>query len=172
MKRVIVLVISAAYWALTLGGRLASRNQYCVVLYYHGVSAKTAKAFAEQMAWLADRFEVVRLSDALTPRTRAAVCITFDDALENLLTNAIPVLTRLELPATIIAVSRNLAKPPQWEMTPGHAESNERTMSEAQLHILPHELIDVGSHTCTHPHLPRLSKEDVRRELCDSKSDL
>lgn len=46
------------------------------------------------------------------------------------------------------------------------------TMTWAELAALSERGVEVGSHTLTHPHLPRLSDEELRRELVESRERL
>lgn len=88
-----------------------------VVLCYHNVVVGSApaadralhlrvEAFAEQMAWLARHFTVVAL-DELHARAargrslRGLAAVTFDDAYQGTLAHALPLLTRMAVPATV-----------------------------------------------------------------------
>jgi peptidoglycan/xylan/chitin deacetylase (PgdA/CDA1 family) len=93
-----------------------ARRRDLLVLMYHGVSdfrlspacwhQLDARSFRRQMEWLARRYAVLPLSEAL-PRLASdtlpprACAITFDDGYRNVATNAFPVLARLGLPSTV-----------------------------------------------------------------------
>lgn len=95
--------------------RAKNRNRL-LILMYHGVSGRPLApacwhqmplaSFARQMAWVARRYRVLPLSEALvrafdgTLPPRAAA-ITFDDGYRNVATNAFPVLRSLGLPSTV-----------------------------------------------------------------------
>ncbi len=94
-----------------------------VVLCYHNVVAECGVPpvgdpglhlpvgrFREQIEWLAAHYEVVPLSDFVDrvgslQSLRRVAAITFDDASAGVFWNALPVLHRLGLPATVFVVS-------------------------------------------------------------------
>lgn len=63
------------------------------------------ESFVGQLDWLAERYEVLPLEDAIRGRTtswhRPRVAITFDDAYRGAVTVGVPELTARQLPATI-----------------------------------------------------------------------
>ena len=85
------------------------------VLVYHRVLAEhdpllpgepTAEEFEARMRWVAAHFNVLPLLDAVRALRedrlpRRALCITFDDGYGDNCTNALPILRRLNLPATV-----------------------------------------------------------------------
>jgi len=144
-----------------------------VVLYYHGVGDEQRFRFRRQLEWLREHTKVVRLSEAAAASTPGRrTCITFDDALDNVRRNAVPILRELGLPATVFAVSGNLGRRPDWPIPPGDPDAKETVMTLEQLSQLPRELVEIGSHTVTHANLATLSAAQVRRELEDSKCQL
>ena len=102
-----------------------------VILMYHRVGtggedpwglAVSPVHFAEQMAVLARRREVVRLTDLAerlaTGRSVADLAaLTFDDGYADNLTAAYPVLRRLSLPATVFVVADAIGAPDElwWD---------------------------------------------------------
>lgn len=182
LRRMALITVSAGHSLLPRRAAIASgtRSRACAVLYYHGVSASQGRAFREQMQWLARHSQPVTLAECVqfsrekehsVARTRPRVCVTFDDAFANLLDHALPVLQEFGIPATIFAVSGNLGAMPRWELPRGHADARERTMTGRELALLPRGLIELGSHTHTHPRLsrctPRLIKDEFRRSKCE-----
>ncbi len=180
LARLAKLGVSAAYRAGSFTGGVVRRALgsggpiQCIVLYYHGVTDGQRTRFQRQMEWLKRNTNVVSLSEALVKADHAGMrtCVTFDDAFDNLRRNAVPIFERLDLPATIFAVSGNLGQTPSWEMPEGHPDRNERTMTSDALSELPTPLIEVGSHTVSHANLKLLTTADLRRELTDSKRAL
>ncbi len=179
INRTLRLVISFVFWladrAINLVRRLLGRSSRdaCVVLYYHGVTDAQRPRFRRQMEWLKSKTQVVSVAEAVSAQGSGwRTCITFDDALDNVQRNVVPILQELGLPATIFAVSGNLGRRPSWEMAPDHPDIEERVMSADQVLALPRELIEIGSHTVNHLNLTTLPSGQVRRELVDSKRQL
>ncbi len=178
IRRFLALGISFAYW---VGMRLADgfvrvffrrRCDECVVLYYHGVSDRQAPRFRRQMAWMAANTTVVPLSRAAETGNGRRTCITFDDGLESVRRNALPILRELRLPATIFVVSSNLGRKPEWPIPALNLEREELLSSAEQLREYPKDLIEIGSHTATHPNMRALSRTESERELSESKRTL
>lgn len=139
----------------------------CVVLYYHAIPFDQRKQFARQMDTLLRRAKAIP-ADRMTPLLAGEryVAVTFDDAFESVLHNAVPELEKRKIPATIFVIAGLLGQAPGWE---GYSE---RTMTLDQLEQLPADLVTIGSHTMTHPALPALSEQEVRTELSESRARL
>jgi peptidoglycan/xylan/chitin deacetylase (PgdA/CDA1 family) len=73
------------------------------------------------------------------------------------------------LPATVFVVAGNLGRKPGWPIPNGNPERDEVLSSVEQLRGYPADLIEIGSHTMSHPNLKELSPGDVRREMVESK---
>lgn len=136
------------------------------------------RRFASQMAFL-KRFgyRVLDLDQALAclrnerPTPPRAVVLTFDDAYQNFLDYALPVLERHCFAATIYAISDWLGRRAEWfAKDPGRPIPD--LMSAAQLRDLRGAGIAVGSHTANHPKLAELGPARQRGELADSKAAL
>jgi len=173
--RVLKLVISVFYWVLN-----RSRAQWrrirgepcggaCVVLYYHSVPAAYRQRFEKQMNLVASRGTAIDLRTMEANPASGNVCsvaITFDDALESFADNAVPVLERLNLPATVFAVADAMGSQPLWGES--YFSPDERVMSTETLRSLPKN-IAVGSHTLTHRDLAALSSREAAREIGESR---
>ncbi len=176
VRRTIKLGISIFYLVLYYSWnnlrRLLGKNRpgTAVVLYYHSVPHRYQAQFEEQMRMIARRARPVALKNLnQLPAHRHSVAITFDDALESFAENAVPVLLRLGIPATVFAVTDVLGTKPAWGAS--YYTPEERVMSVERLRGLP-ELISVGSHTLTHPDLVGLSSEAAAREITQSRAKL
>jgi peptidoglycan/xylan/chitin deacetylase (PgdA/CDA1 family) len=152
----VYLAISALWYLVTLGGWLNKKAG--VILCYHGIRPGQKQQFERQVVLLSRQFPFVRT--------------TFDDAFENLLDNALPLLNKLHIPAIIFAVPGNLGKSPQWNIATDHPEYSQKTMTAQQLKSIQNEWITIGSHTQTHPDLSKLPPDQVRWELLESKNNL
>jgi len=158
-----------------------------LVLCYHAVSPSwpadlsvTPDTLEHQVAELARRgYRGARFSDALSagPEGRV-VSITFDDSYSSVLQLAKPILDRYGYPGTIFVPTDWPDGPcPMcwtgidcWLDTPFESELSPLAWSE--LRELANAGWEVGSHTCSHPHLPELNEATLTRELCDSKAHI
>jgi peptidoglycan/xylan/chitin deacetylase (PgdA/CDA1 family) len=154
-----------------------------LVLCYHGVSAEwvhklavTPTALERQLRSLLRRgYRPVAAAEAVGGAGRL-LHVTFDDAYANL-SCAVPILERLGIRATVFAVSgftddgRRFDVPELADELAAHPEAL-ATMSWDELRDLAARGFEIGSHTATHPHLPRLSDAELERELVDSRARL
>ena len=148
------------------------------ILAYHRVGAGTdsdvdlpTDLFTEQMARLAAGGRVVSLDDAVAMLHEPAdapahpVVITFDDGTVDFIDNAVPVLERFQLPATLYAATDFIDRSvPFWGDGPPLTWV---ALAEATASGLVH----VGSHTHTHRLLDKLSPGEIAAEL-DRSIDL
>jgi peptidoglycan/xylan/chitin deacetylase (PgdA/CDA1 family) len=178
LSRIAKLLISLVYAAcmsfrrglLRLLGRTPRAT--CVVLYYHSIPAERREAFAAQMEMLARLTTPVDLQG--TPRLqpgRRYSAVTFDDGFEDAIQNAVPELLSRKIHSLFFVTSGFLGKPASWwpERDP---ESSRRIATAEAFQQLPSELVGIGAHTLTHPHLPTLDEETARREIVESRRAL
>jgi peptidoglycan/xylan/chitin deacetylase (PgdA/CDA1 family) len=92
--------------------------------------------------------------------------VTFDDGFKSVAENAVPELIERSIPATIFVTSDLLGETPGWAGYPG------RFMSLEELRELPSGLISLGSHTRTHPFLPKLDEQAASDEIGGSRLKL
>ncbi len=171
------IVVRLLYLTVAGGWHLLSiakfrREETTVVLCYHGVLDGERERFRRQVQRIADwsALHVGPGGPSRWPGRRSrCVRITFDDAFENLLENALPILAEFGVPAVVFAVPGNLGRTPQWDMAPGHPERGERIMTAEQLRAISGEDVTIGSHSQTHADLTRLSVEALQRELTESR---
>jgi len=88
--------------------------------------------------------------------------LTFDDGWLDNYRYAVPVLARLNAPATFFVVTRHLRT----------NEADDARMSTTQLRNLHRRGYTVAAHTRTHPTLTSLGRDDLRDELAGSRQDL
>jgi peptidoglycan/xylan/chitin deacetylase (PgdA/CDA1 family) len=186
--------VSAARWALS---RIAAGLQdlygnRCTdgfgILMYHrvtdhikGVGAPTCNVtpskLSEQLegllargfvAWpLSALIECYRESKSVPPNVFA---VTFDDGYENNLLNALPILKRLNVPATIFLATTYLDTNRSFPFDDWPASGSNRVpasawrpLSTAQCHLLLESgLIELGAHTHTHGRFVRRRDEFCR----------
>lgn len=146
-----------------------------VVLRYHSVPKEKRSSFAKQMDELARRAKPVR-ADVPVPNLAGEhyVSVTFDDAYQNVLDTALPELAKRGIPATVFVVSGALGGVPSWEDYSSNTDPAmyDPILTEDQLRKLSPDLVQIGSHTRTHPMLTRLSEKEAREQLVGSRTRL
>lgn len=105
-------------------------------------------------AWLANQ-------KALPPRS---AIITFDDGYASVVSDGLPILTRLRVPATVFVIGNRIGGDNQW---PGQWRSipSMRLADSAQLKDLVAAGITIGSHSWSHPVLTDIDAEHLRTEV-------
>lgn len=151
-----------------------------VVLCYHAVSEDWPHGLSTGLATLEEQltgllrrgFRPVAAPDVLRSSDKV-LHVTFDDAFRSV-ERALPVLERLELPATVFACSgfadggRALDVPELAAEAESYPDDL-ATMDWDALRSLVERGVEVGSHTVSHPHLPRLTDIELQRELRESR---
>ena len=113
------------------------------------------------------------IADALDGRAEwpdRGVAVTFDDGFADTFANALPILTRYGIPATMFAVSDLIGASNDWMSARGFPKR--RLMSASELREMSAAGVTIGSHTRTHPRLPELDAEAKRSEVRGSKARL
>ena len=120
-KRVVTLVMSLAYFAARETGRVVLRHLFRrpvpsapVVLTYHAVPEADAGRFEEQMRQLKTLATPVFADDALDGDARRLAVVTFDDGFQSVFDEALPIMARFGIPATLFVPSGYLAAAPGW----------------------------------------------------------
>jgi len=93
--------------------------------------------------------------------------LTFDDGLDSVFHHALPVLETYGLKATVFCLGSHFGELSAWDIFTGN-----RHLTREQIRILVHKGIEIGSHTVTHPCLPYLDMQSIRKELTESKKTL
>jgi peptidoglycan/xylan/chitin deacetylase (PgdA/CDA1 family) len=142
--------------------RHGSFDQLCV----------TPQRFERHMAWLARRGGVVPLHSAVDSLAAGvatdAVVITFDDGYLDTLENALPILQRYRMPATVFVTTRfcdQAHRHPRYAAEPGRVHMDWSEVRE----LARAPGITIGSHTMSHPHLPRLCEGEAAAEISSSR---
>jgi peptidoglycan/xylan/chitin deacetylase (PgdA/CDA1 family) len=141
---------------------------------YRGLTVSTER-FRRQMTWLHRLgYRGLSMRD-LMPYLRGelsgrVVGLTFDDGFRNVHRNALPVLARLGFSATNYFVAGQFGGTNAWDAADGVPSSPLMTVAEMREWAAAGN--EVGSHTLDHVHLPRLSAQEARRQIADSRSAL
>ncbi|MDB6056003.1 MAG: Polysaccharide deacetylase [Verrucomicrobiales bacterium] len=98
------------------------------------------------------------------------IILTFDDGFLNVLEYALPLLQKYRFQAIQYVVADLIGKANAWDLKVG--EKAEPLMSHEQIKEWLQSGNEIGSHSCTHPHLSRLSLRDAQEEISGSKKRL
>jgi peptidoglycan/xylan/chitin deacetylase (PgdA/CDA1 family) len=166
------------------GGVDRKMTRDVMVLCYHAVSPRWEAAlsmspasFDAQIRYLVGRgWRPTTFSDAVVSTSPGKVlAITFDDAFASVKDLAWPILGKYDAVATVFAPTAFMdghtmldwAGIDHWKHT---ADADElRPMNWDDLAELAAAGWEIGSHTCTHPHLTQLDDEALAHELRDSR---
>lgn len=176
-KRVLKLSISSGYFAASWVSRWLARwrgklpEPSCTVLYYHSVPPYQRQLFARQMDDVC-RLTTPILLDGRTQFTASAThycCITFDDGFQSVIQNALPELSKRNIPAILFVTVNALGKRADWWPEAARYEAQEKMVTAEQLRSIPAERLSIGSHTLSHPRLTSLNDADATREIVSSR---
>ncbi|MEG8278651.1 polysaccharide deacetylase family protein [Streptomyces sp. AHA2] len=150
------------------------------ILMYHAVATDpneatralsvTPKAFAEQMAVLADRGRTPLTTAGLAACWRSGrplpdrpVLVTFDDGYEGVHRHALPALAEHGFPATLFVTTG-------WLRGPYDTGGGLDTMLDwDQVRALASAGVEIGGHSHSHPQLDQVSEATLRFELIHCK---
>jgi peptidoglycan/xylan/chitin deacetylase (PgdA/CDA1 family) len=96
-------------------------------------------------------------------------CLTFDDGYQDFYTHALPVLERLQCPASVYVVTRRLGETNTWDAL---EMPQARLLTETQVRELDARGVRLGVHSATHPRLSQLTPADRACEIAGAKRDL
>ena len=108
------------------------------------------------------------LEDAGNPGKQ--VFLTFDDGFCDVFEHALPALQAHGLRAILFLASDLIGKTNEWQQRAGDVV--EPLMDETQVRDWIAAGQEIGSHTCTHPRLTQLSREQAREEIVTSRKQL
>ncbi len=146
------------------------RKNPCVVLCYHSISNDTFRfsvnlsAFEEQINELQKSFNSGTVND-LKSNALGKFVITFDDGYKNVLSTK-DFLAHQDI-KPVLFVLPNTAQPNFLEL----GQEFER-LSTKDIKDLINAGWEIGSHTMTHADLTKLSREELEKEIVESKKEL
>ena len=149
------------------------------ILMYHSVSYNkifftvSPESFRKQMEWLyQNKYQVIslkELADIIGRKEevpKKTVVLTFDDSFEDVYLNAFPILKKYGFPASVFIATDFI----------GREQKNEstgilfKTLDSRQIKEMHDSgLIDFEPHTCSHQELTKISQEEARKEILDSR---
>lgn len=155
---------------------LIRRKGGIYILMYHSISADkhvssfqydiSASSFKHQLSTLANIVEFVHPTDLrsmgdITNTEEPQVLITFDDGYYNNYSVSYPILRDLGIPALLFV-------PTEFMRNPLDTFLNWSQVRE----LADDDLLNIGSHTCSHWNLKMLSSNDIAYEIKQSKKEL
>jgi peptidoglycan/xylan/chitin deacetylase (PgdA/CDA1 family) len=156
-----------------------------LVLCYHAVSPTwpaalcvTPAALDAQMADLAQRgYRGAQFTDVVEGRVGGrALAVTFDDNYRSVMELAKPILDRYGFPGTLFVPTAwpDDRRPMRWagidRWLGTEHEPEMESLTWEELRGLADAGWEIGSHTCSHPHLTQLDDAALARELSESKA--
>jgi peptidoglycan/xylan/chitin deacetylase (PgdA/CDA1 family) len=124
--------------------------------------------FRKHLDHLKKEYTVISLRDFLSARRKHrelpnySVVLTFEDGFQDFYTVAARQLAQRQLEATVFVITD--------KVDGRYPPNGESFLSWPQVEELARSGVEVGSHTCSHPKLPELTLDEVRRELADSRT--
>lgn len=136
------------------------------VLIYHSISdeknkvATPLKLFEEEIAYLERKHHnFLRISDLMTlkeKKIRKPTIIYFDDGFKDNLTNALPILKKYGIQATIF-------------VTTGYVGKENKYLNWGEVLFLKKNGFEIGSHTVNHKRLAEAGPKEAEFEISESK---
>lgn len=124
--------------------------------------------FLEHLDYLQGNYRVISLADFLRAKRdngrlpNYSVVLTFDDGFQDFSTVAAGHLFERKLPATVFVITDRA-----YGRLPPNGES---FLSWQEIQAVAASGTQVGSHTCSHPRLPDLPFDELRKELADART--
>jgi peptidoglycan/xylan/chitin deacetylase (PgdA/CDA1 family) len=145
-----------------------------VVLVYHGIGGSAPSRLLtpvdlleRHVRWLRRRgygFAAARDLDPASPPRRATAVLTFDDGWRNWLTDALPSLLALQVPATFYVC------PGLWGGQQPDVPGPDGRLLERDEALALHEAgMELGAHSLTHADLRQLGDTELEAEVRGSK---
>jgi peptidoglycan/xylan/chitin deacetylase (PgdA/CDA1 family) len=156
-----------------------------LVLCYHAVSERWDASLAVspeelegQVEYLLRRgYRGATFHDAVTsPRSDRTLAVTFDDGYKSVSELAGPILERLGVPGTVFVPTDWIGRdePMVWpgieQWGGGEFESELCPMTWDDARALQASGWEIGSHTCSHPHLTQCAADQLETELERSRA--
>lgn len=159
-----------------------------IILLYHRVAelendinflSVNQKNFENQLIYLSKKFNIISLNELVddlkaNKLKRGSVVVTFDDGYADNLHNALPILKKHKIPATIFVTAGKVGNdsPFFWEENMLEKDRGRCVNHQELKQLSSSSLIEIGAHTVSHPKLSQLSIEKQDKEITESKSVL
>ncbi len=171
LKKIIKTIVCIT--AACTGHHSKTNKKGVTILTYHSISNETEpdetvtpEEFEKQLQYIKDNYKVISLEEAVEylktdiEKIAGSIVITFDDGHSDNYHIAYPLLKKHGFPATIFLVSDFINS------------NSSKYLSPSEIDEMKSDNISFGSHTVSHRILTGLSKEEIIREIRDSKDIL
>ena len=151
------------------------------ILCYHKIAPPPKQArikglYLEPKLFLRQMSEITQagLTSSFPGRSavskKETIAITFDDGFVSNLTEAVPLMKKVGVQAINYLVADRLGQTSDWEAREGGEA--DPLMDESQVREWLAAGHQIGAHTCTHPRLSFLSRDQAKEEIFASKKKL
>jgi peptidoglycan/xylan/chitin deacetylase (PgdA/CDA1 family) len=144
-------------------------------LYYHHVKNEDKDKFARQLDYLIRNFKIISTNNIRVPLQNGSrtAALTFDDGCRCILKNAIPEINRKQIPFTLFVPTEHIGGKAKWVSSNLLDANHLEILSKGELRELNKSpLIYIGSHCVSHTKLSKLTEEQAKTEIFQSKRDL
>lgn len=145
-------------------------NSSSAITFPPDVFQLTLRMFAEEGYSTISLSSMIECMSVDKPFPERALVLTFDDGYESTYKQALPVLQKYGMTATVFLVMGDQMKKSDSEHLP--TLSGRKMLSWENIYEMQSAGIDFGSHTLTHPDLTQLPLEHIDREIRESKTKL
>jgi peptidoglycan/xylan/chitin deacetylase (PgdA/CDA1 family) len=139
-----------------------------IILCYHAVDysgwefSVTPEVFEKQMKFLSENLQVVPLNNMLKNYNNNTIAITFDDGYKSVVTNALPIMEKFNISATIFVLG-------DFENNYGQLRNTLPLLTSKEIIDLKNKKFEIGFHTKTHRNLTKIDYVDLRNETFKGK---
>ena len=128
----------------------------------HSVISFPARTFENLLVTLVDKnIPIVDLDTLIKPDTRTGVTLTFDDGMQSVFTHALPLLREYQACAHVYVTTGAIGLDRRW---PYDAEIRYPMLSWDEVETLQRNNVYIENHTCSHPDMRNLNKEQILEE--------
>lgn len=151
------------------------------ILFYHRVAdvkvdphllCVSISNFERQMEYLKNHYNVIKMSTLLEKLSKkemksSDVVVTFDDGYADNLYNALPILEKYSIPVTIYVTVDKIDSidPFYWDLDTPVKDLGRALKQKELIRLASHPLVEIGSHTLTHPILSSLDLNKQNEEI-------
>ncbi len=164
-----------------------AEKEWLLFPFYHWVLDDERRVFADQLRYLRRFGDIIGLDEAMEALRNPGglggryFCITFDDGFKNWITNALPVLTELQVPATFFVPTQYIGLDldrdwtdigPFYQRSWSQYERFFEFLTWDECRQIATAGFTIGSHTHSHRRLSQLTLSEVEKEMSISKGIL